>query len=105
MSAARAVNLLTDTELDQLCVNTIRTLSIYAVQQAKSGHPGMPMALAPLIYTIVPLSLYWIPTLGVERYMGEDQAEAYGRRNSGPGELLVRVKPVKITGEKDVAGW
>lgn len=39
------------------------------------------------------------------RYMGADQAEAYGRRNSGPGELLVRVKPVKITGEKDVAGW
>ncbi|HKQ78295.1 MAG TPA: transketolase [Blastocatellia bacterium] len=52
MSAARAVNLLTDTELDQLCVNTIRTLSIDAVQQAKSGHPGTPMALAPLIYTI-----------------------------------------------------
>jgi hypothetical protein len=37
--------------------------------------------------------------------MGADQAEAYGRRNSGRGELLVRVKPVKITGEKDVAGW
>jgi transketolase len=52
MSAAGAVNHLTDTELDQLCVNTIRTLSIDAVQQAKSGHPGTPMALAPLIYTI-----------------------------------------------------
>jgi len=42
----------TDTNLDQLCINTIRTLSIDAVQQAKSGHPGTPMALAPLIYTI-----------------------------------------------------
>ncbi len=42
----------TDPELDQLCVNTIRTLSIDAVQQAKSGHPGTPMALAPLVYTI-----------------------------------------------------
>src|SRR5262245_58023909 len=52
MSAAGAVNLLTDAKLDQLCVNTIRTLSIDAVQQAKSGHPGTPMALAPLIYTI-----------------------------------------------------
>jgi transketolase len=52
MSAAGAVNHLTDTELDQLCVNTIRTLSIDAVQQAKSGHPGTPMALAPLVYTI-----------------------------------------------------
>ena len=39
-------------ELDKLCINTIRTLSIDAVQQAKSGHPGTPMALAPLVYTI-----------------------------------------------------
>jgi transketolase len=38
--------------LDQLAINTIRTLSIDAVQQAKSGHPGTPMALAPLVYTI-----------------------------------------------------
>jgi transketolase len=52
MSAAGAVSHLTDAELDQLCVNTIRTLSIDAVQQAKSGHPGTPMALAPLVYTI-----------------------------------------------------
>jgi transketolase len=38
--------------LDQLAINTIRTLSIDAVQQANSGHPGTPMALAPLVYTI-----------------------------------------------------
>jgi transketolase len=37
---------------DQLAIDTIRTLSIDAVQQAKSGHPGTPMALAPLVYTI-----------------------------------------------------
>ena len=43
---------MTDTKLDQLCVDTIRTLSIDAVQQAKSGHPGTPMALAPLVYTL-----------------------------------------------------
>jgi transketolase len=43
---------MTETELDQLSVDTIRTLSIDAVQQAKSGHPGTPMALAPLVYTI-----------------------------------------------------
>jgi transketolase len=43
---------LTGQELDQLAINTIRTLSIDAVQQAKSGHPGTPMALAPLVYTI-----------------------------------------------------
>ena len=53
MSVAQDVNKpLTDTKLDQLCINTIRTLSIDAVQQAKSGHPGTPMALAPMIYTI-----------------------------------------------------
>jgi transketolase len=39
-------------ELDALCINTIRTLSIDAVQKAKSGHPGTPMALAPLVYTL-----------------------------------------------------
>ena len=39
-------------QIDQLCINTIRTLSIDAVQQANSGHPGTPMALAPLVYTI-----------------------------------------------------
>ena len=41
-----------DAQLDQLAINTIRTLSIDAVQAAKSGHPGTPMALAPLVYTI-----------------------------------------------------
>ena len=39
-------------QLDQLSINCIRTLSINAVQQAKSGHPGTPMALAPLVYTL-----------------------------------------------------
>jgi transketolase len=41
-----------DSETHQLCINTIRTLSMDAVQQAKSGHPGTPMALAPLVYTL-----------------------------------------------------
>ena len=43
---------MTNEELDRLAINTIRTLSIDAVQQAKSGHPGTPMALAPLVYTL-----------------------------------------------------
>jgi len=37
---------------DLLCINTIRTLSMDAVQKANSGHPGTPMALAPVIYTL-----------------------------------------------------
>ena len=38
--------------LDQLCINTIRTLSMDAVQAANSGHPGTPMALAPVTFTV-----------------------------------------------------
>ena len=52
MSVMQLVEPRTAREMDQLCINTIRTLSIDAVQQAKSGHPGTPMALAPLVYTI-----------------------------------------------------
>jgi transketolase len=42
----------TQPNLDQLCINTIRTLSIDAVQQANSGHPGAPMGLAPVVYSL-----------------------------------------------------
>jgi transketolase len=42
----------TTTKLDKLCVDTIRTLSMDAVQKANSGHPGTPMALAPLAYVL-----------------------------------------------------
>ena len=38
--------------LDQLCINTIRTLAIDAVQKANSGHPGAPMGLAPVVYEL-----------------------------------------------------
>ena len=40
------------TDLDLLCINTVRTLSMDAVQKADSGHPGTPMALAPLGYVL-----------------------------------------------------
>jgi transketolase len=42
----------TETALDQLCVNTVRALAMDAVQQAESGHPGTAMALAPLAYVL-----------------------------------------------------
>ena len=40
------------TDIDQLAIDTIRTLSMDAVEAAKSGHPGTPMALAPVAYTV-----------------------------------------------------
>jgi len=44
--------LATGKQLDALCINTIRTLAMDAVQQANSGHPGAPMALAPVTYSL-----------------------------------------------------
>jgi transketolase len=42
----------TDPELDQLCINTIRALTLDAVQKAKSGHPGLPLGAAPMAYVL-----------------------------------------------------
>src|ERR1700690_1763862 len=42
----------TGKQLDQLCINTIRTLSMDAVQKANAGHPGAPMGLAPAAYSL-----------------------------------------------------
>jgi transketolase N-terminal domain/subunit len=52
MSATLASPAATSTSQNQLCINTIRTLSMDAVQHANSGHPGTAMALEPLVYTI-----------------------------------------------------
>jgi transketolase len=43
---------LTPTQLDQLCINTIRFLAVDAVQKANSGHPGLPMGAAPMAYVL-----------------------------------------------------
>ncbi len=44
--------MINDEQMDQLCINTIRTLSMDAVQKANSGHPGTPMAMAPVAYCL-----------------------------------------------------
>src|SRR6266480_1831865 len=45
-------NTATTTDLDQLCINTIRTLTLDAVQKAESGHPGLPLGAAPMAYVL-----------------------------------------------------
>ena len=49
-------------ELDRLCINTIRTLAMDAVQQANSGHPGTPMAMAPVVYALWQRHLHFDPS-------------------------------------------
>jgi PPOX class probable F420-dependent enzyme len=39
------------------------------------------------------------------RYMGNEKAEEYGKRNSSEGELLIKIKPTRIIGQKDIARW
>lgn len=46
-----------------------------------------------------------VSTLAGARYMGSDQADSFGERNSGPGECLVRLRPTSITGVDGVADW
>src|SRR6476659_5597609 len=45
-------NITATPDLDQLCINTIRTLSLDAVQKAESGHPGLPLGAAPMAYVL-----------------------------------------------------
>lgn len=52
MSAPMTKHTETTPELDQLCINTIRTLSLDAVQKAESGHPGLPLGAAPMAYVL-----------------------------------------------------
>ena len=49
-------------------------------------------------------SLKWATRIA-ERYMGINNAVAYGKRNSDKGELLVRIKPTRIVAEKNISEW
>jgi PPOX class probable F420-dependent enzyme len=52
-----------------------------------------------------PSKVYKWAKIIASRYMGYNRAEEYGRRNSTEGELLIKIKPTKVIGEKDIAGW
>ncbi|MGB9083459.1 MAG: transketolase [Terriglobales bacterium] len=86
----------TGTQLDQLCINTIRTLSIDAVQKANSGHPGAPMGLAPVAYCL------WQQFL---RYDPEDplwpNRDRFVLSNGHASMLLYSL--LHLTGVRDVA--
>ena len=55
------------------------------------------------IYHYNQTKLFKWATRIAERYMGKDMAEAYGKRNSGEDEIVIRVKPTRILAEKDIA--
>src|SRR4051794_2460471 len=52
MSSTAQNKTISASELERLCIDTIRTLAMDAVQKADSGHPGTPMALAPAAYVL-----------------------------------------------------
>jgi len=51
-----------------------------------------------------PSEVYKWAKIIAARYMGYNKSEEYGRRNSAEGELLVKIKPIKVIGEKNIAG-
>jgi PPOX class probable F420-dependent enzyme len=51
-----------------------------------------------------PSEVYKWAKIIAARYMGYNKSEEYGRRNSAEGELLVKIKPIRVTGEKNIAG-
>ena len=51
-----------------------------------------------------PIEIFKWAKIIASRYMGSDKAEEYGKRNSSEGELLLKIKPTKVIGQKDLAG-
>jgi PPOX class probable F420-dependent enzyme len=88
--SVKAINLQHDSRLS-LCVDDETPPFSYVIIEGTAEMSGDPDALA-----------YWATRIA-GRYMGADQAEAYGQRNSVEGELLVRVTPTKIIAHKNIA--
>jgi PPOX class probable F420-dependent enzyme len=89
-SSVKAVNMRRDARVS-LCVDDETPPYAYLMVE---GTASMSTGLDEL--------LRWATIIG-GRYMGEDLAETYGRRNGVPGELLVRVTPTKVLFAKDIA--
>jgi hypothetical protein len=41
----------------------------------------------------------------IARYLGQEKSELYGRRNSAGGELLIKIKPIRVIGQKEIVEW
>ncbi|HSF01253.1 MAG TPA: PPOX class F420-dependent oxidoreductase [Nitrososphaeraceae archaeon] len=52
-----------------------------------------------------PTEAFKLAKIIAARYMGNDKAEEYGKRNSSEGELLIKIKSTRIIGQKDITGW
>lgn len=52
-----------------------------------------------------PSEIYKWAKIIAARYMGNNKSEEYAKRNSAEGELLVKIKPIRVIAEKDIAGW
>ncbi|CAN5570736.1 hypothetical protein BH18THE1_BH18THE1_05600 [soil metagenome] len=52
-----------------------------------------------------PKEVYKWAKLIAARYVGKEKSELYGRRNSAGGELLIKIRPIRVIGQKDIAGW
>ncbi len=90
---------MTEAQATQLSVNTIRTLSIDAVQQANSGHPGTPMALAPLVYTIWNRVMQFDPADPI--WPGRDRFVLLGQPSMTLNDIRLRQLDSKGPGHRD----
>lgn len=91
--SVKAKNIRRDNRV-RLCVDDQTPLfsfvTIDGVAEIISNEPGKVYKWAKII---------------AKRYMGHDKSEEYGRRNSAEGELLIKIKPTRVIGQKDIAAW
>jgi hypothetical protein len=91
--SVKAKNIRRDNRV-RLCVDDQTPLfsfvTIDGIVELISGEPGEVYKWAKII---------------AARYMGNDKSEVYGRRNSAEGELLIKIKPIRVIGQKNIARW
>lgn len=91
--SVKAKNISRDNRV-RLCVDDqvplFSFVTIDGIAEIISDHPNEVFKWAKLI---------------AARYVGQEKSEIYGRRNSAGGELLIKIKPIRVIGQKDIAGW